>query len=67
MRDAATAAAMSDPTLNRWFRRRWVELPSTITPPRKEDVPTGDDELASTGLALLQEWRRSREVGVVPW
>ena len=23
--DAAQAAAMSDPELNRWFRRRWYE------------------------------------------
>jgi hypothetical protein len=30
--DAAQAAAMSDPELNRWFRRRWNE--SLETSPR---------------------------------
>ena len=69
MRDAASAAAMSDPDMNRWFRRRWVELPARgAAAARDADAPLPvDDELASTGVALLQEWRRSRQPGAAPW
>ena len=66
MRDAATAAAMSDPTLNRWFQRRWVELPAVAPPsPAAETRRCDDDELTTTGLALLHEWRRSRDISQV--
>lgn len=65
MRDAAWAAAMSDPDQNRWFRRRWVE----VSGPRA-DTPgciialaapsTSEDELRALGRHLLAQWRRER-------
>ena len=58
MKDAARAAAMSDPALNRWFQRRWVEPPADVAPHLAAGKPTNDDELAITGLALLHEWQR---------
>ena len=67
MKDAASAAAMSDPAMNRWFRRRWVELPAPAAPNPTADVLPVVDDLATTGLALLQEWRRRRQPGVVAW
>ena len=64
MRDAASAAAMSDPALNRWFQRRWVELPGDVKlSPALKTLPA-DDELAVTGLELLHEWRRLRSTAV---
>ena len=40
MRDAAAAAAMSDPEMNRWFRRRWVEFhPNTSLRSRRRPRP----------------------------
>lgn len=59
MRDAAAAAAMSDPDNNRWFRRRWAE--PVLTQPRVEPTspqPTQDFELI--GTELLAAWRRER-------
>ena len=61
MMDAASAAAMSDPTLNPWFRRRWVELPARTAPQAAAATLPVDDELATTGLALLHEWRLRRD------
>ena len=62
MRDAATAAAMSDPEQNRWFSRRWqdwVTLPvSPSTPPPELHEP--DEALEVTGHALLLAWRAER-------
>ncbi len=66
MRDAASAAAMSDPTMNRWFRRRWSEPPwlaPSVQP--AENAVVGDD-LAQTGLALLEEWRQRGQARVRP-
>ncbi len=60
MRNAAAAAAMSDPERNRWFRRRWAELPVAVAARESADVGPTDDGLALTGLALLQEWRKQR-------
>ena len=65
MRDAASAAAMSDPTLNRWFQRRWVELPAEVRPQPAADLLLNEDELVTTGLALLHEWRRLRNTSQV--
>ena len=56
--DAAAAAAMSDPLLNRWFCRRWAECGPTVI-----DVSEGAIEavpLEHLGLELLAEWRRGR-------
>ena len=56
--DAAAAAAMSDPLMNRWFRRRWTE--------RAEDLPVPvftidrDADFAIVGRELLAAWRRER-------
>ncbi len=60
--DAASAAAMSDPERNRWFRRRWVE-PATIPPPaatRQDIVP---QSLEATSLHLRETWRQERDRG----
>lgn len=65
MRDAAAAAAMSDPTLNRWFNRRWIELPADAAPKSVSDPLPNDDELETSGLALLHEWRRLRGISQV--
>jgi hypothetical protein len=65
MRDAASAAAMSDPTMNRWFRRRWVELPVHTAPSPAVETVSADNDLASTGLALLHEWRLRRAIEAV--
>ena len=65
MRDAARAAAMSDPTLNTWFRRRWADLPTTASAYPRGSRPADSDELAVTGLALLEEWRRQRDAARV--
>ena len=60
MKDAAAAAAMSDPEQNRWFRRRWFEETDTVAPGQAiKEVPV-DDGLTLTGLALLREWREQR-------
>ena len=58
MMDAA-AAAMSDPAMNRWFRRRWV------TPEMAEAIlvieqPKLEDQLDLTGRQLLEAWRQAR-------
>ena len=65
MRDVASAAAMSDPTLNRWFKRRWVELPAVGSPSPAAAAPSDADDLVDTGLALLHEWRRLRDTSQV--
>lgn len=60
--DPARAAAMSDPALNRWFRRRWVE-PSTRPPP----AASGADVVSTTpeqiGLQLREVWQQERSRG----
>jgi hypothetical protein len=57
--DAATAAAMSDPDRNRFFRRRWRETWVVVAAqPRPATDPAERLELA--GQDLLREWRRER-------
>ena len=59
--DAATAAAMSDPERNRWFRRRWAEQRDAGSGiPASTPTPAPEIAVTLTGLALLAEWRRSR-------
>jgi hypothetical protein len=58
--DAASAAAMSDPDNNRWFRRRWHDETTsqcskmTWGAERAEAVEVTDRE-------LLSQWRRELE------
>ena len=61
MRDGASAAAMSDPALNRWFSRRWAELPNDEASHQPAELPPVADDVALTGLALLRDWRRQRD------
>jgi hypothetical protein len=58
--DAATAAAMSDPERNRFFRRRWVSEPDD-GPCKHRITSEPHDSIDLTGLELLQQWRRERE------
>ena len=58
MRDAAAAAAMSDPDNNYWFRRRWVE-PDRVSG-SSQTVDLASEALELTGLELLAQWRRER-------
>ena len=63
MRDAAAAAAMSDPENNRWFKRRWSDVgteptTSTIAPVRPHLA--APDDLDLLGRDLLLQWRRER-------
>ena len=59
MRDAAAAAAMSDPEQNRWFRRRWAEY--EIAERRFEPVVHGPpQDFEVIGRELLAAWRRER-------
>ena len=75
MRDTARAAAMSDPTENRWFRRRWVDkgVPKRVlmaepapasallpVPGSSVSVTSGDGDLEMVGRELLAAWRRER-------
>jgi len=57
--DAATAAAMSDPDRNKWFRRRWADSshPPKQAPGRSPQPPAA---LELTGYALLEQWRSER-------
>lgn len=57
MRDAAAAAAMSDPVRNPHFRRRWTEA-GAPTGPRHPDVGA----LGTLGLALLEALNRRKPV-----
>ena len=59
MKDAATAAAMSDPDQNRWFRRRWVEKAPVVVQQEILAEP-GDVDLNLLGQKLLADWRRER-------
>lgn len=69
MRDAAAAAAMSDPENNRWFRRRWAEIAVVPTTPASDGIaeggatPPADDDLILAGQDLLWQWRRERASG----
>jgi hypothetical protein len=58
--DAAAAAAMSDPELNRFFRRRWIDADATAILCAVAMHPDLDDDLAVTGRELLEQWRRER-------
>ncbi len=59
MKDAASAAAMSDPRRNPSFRRRWREQ---LDYPTSSETPTPSPEVAleNTGRALREHWRRER-------
>ncbi len=57
--DAAAAAAMSDPILNRWFRRRWITA-DVITVTAEPDQSRRADQLDLTGRELLAAWRQER-------
>jgi hypothetical protein len=59
MRDAASAAAMSDPRRNPSFRRRWQEQLDSYA---SEGAPTPEPHVALEiiGRALLEQWRRER-------
>jgi len=58
MRDAAAAAAMSDPERNPAFRRRWTERAESLPMPACTLEQDADLELA--GRQLLAAWRRER-------
>lgn len=68
MRDAAAAAAMSDPEINRWFRRRWSDEQAQLAlTPSKAQAPDStvkiqnlDHDLTLLGHDLLMQWRRER-------
>ena len=57
--DAASAAAMSDPDRNPWFRRRWSE-PSDIVQ-RRQGPPEPNEALDQIGSALREQWRREQK------
>ncbi len=59
MRDAAAAAAMSDPERNRWFKRRWADADPALYPIEPESSP-GPQSLELIGSELLAAWRRER-------
>lgn len=59
MRDAASAAAMSDPRRNPSFRRRWQEQPYRCAS-EGAHTPVPNVALEITGRALLEQWRRER-------
>ncbi len=59
MRDAASAAAMSDPRRNPSFRRRWQE-PLDRSTSSESPTPSPEVALEITGRALLEQWRRER-------
>ena len=69
---AATAAAMSDPDGNGWFRRRCREPgPSARRPTASaERLPPAaapdQDPVEQTGRALLEAWRRERALRAGP-
>ncbi len=60
--DPARAAAMSDPELNRWFRRRWVEL-STLPAPAASRADRAHATPEQIGLHLREVWRQERASG----
>jgi hypothetical protein len=67
--DTATAAAMSAPDLNRWFRRRWRDDPPVS---RAENQATKtSDPLTQLGLDLVELHRRQGrpqpEPSCIPW
>ena len=55
--DTATAAAMSDPDLNRWFRRRWRDDPPPVSGAENQASKTSDP-LTQLGLDLVELRRR---------
>lgn len=66
MRDAAAAAAMSDPERNPKFRRRWHEayIPSQ---PSASQAATAENAVELTGRELLEQWRRERASQADEW
>lgn len=58
--DAATAAAMSDPALNRHFRRRWADGGMPAPPKSSTAAPPPAKALEQLGRALLRDWRAAR-------
>jgi hypothetical protein len=60
--DPARAAAMSDPELNRWFRRRWAE-PATRPPPSAPVLDPLHTTPEQVRLQLLETWRLERSHG----
>ena len=58
--DAATAAAMSDPDENRWFRRRWVEVAALPVQINLCAEPFPEIDFGRLGHELLAAWRRER-------
>ncbi len=59
MMDAAVAASMSDPILNRWFRRRWITA-DVITVTAEPEQSRQTDQLDLHGRELLEAWRQER-------
>jgi hypothetical protein len=57
--DTATAAGMSDPDRNKWFRRRWSEPPEAARS-RLPKTPEPDKALEQIGSTLREQWRRER-------
>ena len=55
--DAATAAEMSDPDRNKWFRRRWTEPPH-LAECRRPRTPEPNQDVEPIGAALREQWRR---------
>ena len=66
MRDAARAAAMSDPEHNQWFRRRWVDAVGHNDPTSSDHAEPLkpfyglQNSLDLFGRELLAAWRRER-------
>ena len=66
MRDAARAAAMSDPEQNQWFRRRWDDTVARNCPTRSSHSAPSQlfhgtqNSLDLFGRELLAAWRRER-------
>ena len=58
--DAATAAAMSDPDRNKWFRRRWSEPPD-VAECRQPRTPEPNQDVEQIGAALREQWRGERK------
>ena len=59
VRDAAAAAAMSDPEQNRWFKRRWAEH-GPVQSPSEPASPPATQDFELIGRELLAAWRRER-------
>ncbi len=60
--DPARAAAMSDPDLNRWFRRRWAER-ATRPPAAASRADRFHPTPEQIGLDLMESRRQERNRG----